>query len=57
VGVPFWADAALLAAAGIPTLLYGPCGHGAHAEVEWVELASAERCLEVYVAVAREVCA
>jgi len=57
VGVPFWADSALLAAAGIPTVLYGPRGEGAHAEVEWVDLASAERCLEVCVAVARELCA
>ena len=30
---------------------------GAHADVEWVDLESTERCLEVYVAVARELCA
>jgi acetylornithine deacetylase len=53
----FWADSALLAAAGIPTVLYGPKGEGAHAEVEWVDLASVERCLEVYVAVAADLCA
>ncbi len=57
VGVPFWADSALLQAAGIPTVLYGPTGEGAHAEVEWVDAASLERCLEVYVAVAAELCA
>jgi acetylornithine deacetylase/succinyl-diaminopimelate desuccinylase-like protein len=33
-----WMDAALLAAAGIPTVVYGPGGSGAHAAVEWVEL-------------------
>jgi len=55
--MPFWADSALLAAAGIPTVLYGPKGEGAHAAVEWVDLASAERCLEVYVSVAAELCA
>jgi acetylornithine deacetylase len=55
-GVPFWADSALLAAAGIPTVLYGPAGEGAHAEVEWVDLASLERCVDVYVAVAKEFC-
>ena len=39
---PFWADSGLLGAAGIPTVLYGPRGEGLHAEVEWVEIASAE---------------
>ncbi len=57
VGVPFWADSGLLGAAGIPTVLYGPRGEGLHAEVEWVDIASAERCVDVYLAVAAEVCA
>jgi acetylornithine deacetylase len=57
VGVPFWADSALLAAAGIPTVVFGPAGEGAHAVQEWVDLASAERCAEVYSAVASELCA
>ena len=56
VGVPFWADSALLAGAGIPTVLFGPVGEGAHAVVEWVDIAAAERCLEVYVNVAAEFC-
>lgn len=57
VGVGFWADSALLAAAGIPTVLFGPRGEGAHAAVEWVELDSLERCLDVYLAVAQDLCA
>ena len=57
VGVPFWADSALLSAAGIPTVVFGPSGEGAHAVEEWVDLASAERCAEIYAAVARELCA
>jgi acetylornithine deacetylase/succinyl-diaminopimelate desuccinylase-like protein len=57
VGVPFWADSALFSAAGIPTVLFGPSGEGAHAEVEWVDLDSVGRCVEVYVAVAEELCA
>jgi acetylornithine deacetylase len=57
VGAAFWADSALLHGAGIPTVLFGPRGEGAHAVVEWVEIASLERCLEVYVAVAAELCA
>ena len=56
VGVPFWADSALLAGAGIPTVLFGPRGEGAHAEVEWVEIADLERCVEIYVGVAAELC-
>jgi acetylornithine deacetylase len=57
VGAPYWADSALLAAAGIPTVIFGPTGEGAHAVEEWVDLASAERCAEIYAAVARELCA
>jgi acetylornithine deacetylase len=56
IGVPFWADSALLAAAGIPTVVFGPGGDGAHAVVEWVDLALAERCAEIYLAVAEEFC-
>src|SRR5690606_25152766 len=37
-GVPFWTDAAVLAAAGIPSVLFGPAGSGAHAVEEWVDL-------------------
>ena len=56
-GVGFWADSALLAAAGIPTVLFGPRGEGAHAVVEWVDLASVERCADLYLAVAKSFCA
>jgi acetylornithine deacetylase len=57
VGAPFWTDAALIAAAGIPTVLFGPVGEGAHAEVEWVDLASLDRLREVVAQVARAWCA
>ena len=57
VGAPFWTDAALIAGAGIPTVLYGPAGEGAHAEVEWVDLASLERVREVIARTAAEWCA
>jgi acetylornithine deacetylase len=56
VGVSFWADSALLAASGIPTVLFGPRGEGAHAEIEWVDVGDLERCVEIYAAVAAEVC-
>ena len=42
--------------AGIPTVLFGPRGEGAHAEVEWVDVGDLERCVEIYVAVASELC-
>jgi acetylornithine deacetylase/succinyl-diaminopimelate desuccinylase-like protein len=57
VGAPFWTDAALIARAGIPTVLYGPAGEGAHAEVEWVDLASLERVRDVIGRTAAEWCA
>ncbi len=39
-GEAYWADAALLSAAGVETVMIGPRGSGAHAAVEWVELDS-----------------
>lgn len=56
-GVAFWADSALLEAAGIPTVVFGPVVGGIHGADEWVDLASLERCHDAYLAVARELCA
>ena len=56
VGAPFWTDAALFAEKGVPAILFGPRGDGAHAAVEWVDLASVDRCRDLYVAVAAEFC-
>lgn len=55
-GVSYWSDAATLAQAGMPTLLFGPTGEGAHAAEECVDLASVETCAEVYVELARRWC-
>lgn len=55
-GVPFWTDAATLWAAGIPSLLFGPSGAGAHAIEEWVDLQSVNDCAEVYLAAAEAFC-
>jgi acetylornithine deacetylase len=57
VGALFWTDAALIAGAGIPTVLFGPAGEGAHAAVEWVDLASLDRVHDVALRVAAEWCA
>ncbi len=55
-GVPFWTDAAILSAAGIPSVLFGPSGSGAHAVEEWVDLESVETCAEIYLATAKNFC-
>lgn len=52
-GVGYWMDAALFAAAGIPTVDYGPAGEGAHAAVEWVDVASLVESAAVYAEAAR----
>ncbi|HMA37009.1 MAG TPA: M20/M25/M40 family metallo-hydrolase [Chloroflexia bacterium] len=55
-GATFWMDAALLGAAGIPSVAFGPRGAGLHADVEWVDLASVQTCADVLVATARAFC-
>lgn len=52
-GVAYWMDAALFAAAGIPTVNYGPAGSGAHEAVEWVDLDSVVTCARVLAEAAR----
>ncbi len=52
-----WMDAAFTQAAGIPTVVFGPGGAGAHATEEWVDLESVERCSAALAAAARELCA
>jgi len=56
VGVAYWMDMALTNAAGIPTVAFGPSGEGAHADVEWVDIASVGRCVEVYLRSAELLC-
>ncbi|HLI08093.1 MAG TPA: ArgE/DapE family deacylase [Ktedonobacteraceae bacterium] len=51
-----WMDSALLAAAGIPTVIFGPGGAGAHAVVEWADLDQLQRCADVLVATINEFC-
>jgi acetylornithine deacetylase/succinyl-diaminopimelate desuccinylase-like protein len=56
-GASYWADAAFIAAAGIPTVMFGPVGEGAHAAEEWVSIASTEQVARTLVATAARVCA
>jgi acetylornithine deacetylase len=55
-GVSFWTDAALLAAAEIPTVVCGPIGAGAHAAEEWVDLQSVEQAALIYARTALDYC-
>jgi acetylornithine deacetylase len=56
-GASYWADAAFIAAAGIPTVLFGPGGEGAHANEEWVSLSDTEAVTRTLVALAARFCA
>jgi acetylornithine deacetylase len=56
IGVAYWMDMALSNAVGIPTVAFGPSGEGAHADVEWVDLASLETCVQVYLGAAERIC-
>ena len=51
-GVSYWCDAALCGAAGLPTVILGPAGEGAHASLEWIDLDTVQQCVDVYTAVA-----
>ena len=57
VGDHPWMDAAFTAAAGIPTVVFGPGGAGAHAVEEYGDVASVQRCAAVLAETARRLCA
>ena len=57
VGAGFWADAAFIAGAGIPTVMFGPAGEGAHAAREWVSMSSADAVADALARVATKICA
>ncbi len=56
IGSSWWMDAALFGAHGVPTVVLGPAGAGAHARVEWVDLESVARCQEIYTALIADFC-
>jgi len=47
IGQNPWMDSALLAAAGVETVVIGPGGAGAHAREEWVDIASVEKLAQI----------
>jgi acetylornithine deacetylase len=56
-GEPFWTDCALIQDAGIPCLMFGASGGGAHAAEEWADLASVDRLVEILGGTIRSFCA
>jgi len=52
----YWADSAFLSTAGIPTVLYGPEGEGAHADVEWVSRSGTTTTTIVLTQLAQDFC-
>lgn len=55
-GAPYWTDSALLADAGIPTLLWGPKGEGLHGKLEYADVESIKQVTETLTAIAVEFC-
>jgi acetylornithine deacetylase len=56
IGQTFWMDAALLANAGVETVVIGPIGAGAHADEEWVDLQSLVDLAEILAQTAVSYC-
>ena len=55
-GLSFWTDAALHAAAGTATVVFGPHGDGAHAVEEWVDLQTVADAALIYAQTALAYC-
>ena len=53
---PWWTDAALIQAAGIPTVIFGPAGGGIHSVDEWVDLDSLARFEAILLNTTRSFC-
>jgi acetylornithine deacetylase len=55
-GMTFWTDAAILGAAGIPSVLFGPGGAGLHSIEEYVVVDDVCRCRDALAVLARSWC-
>lgn len=57
VGMSFWTDAAVLAGAGIPSVIFGPGGAGLHSVEEYVTLQDVDVCRALLADLAGRLCA
>lgn len=55
-GMSFWTDAAVLAGAGTPSVLFGPGGAGLHSLEEYVKVSEVVACRDALTRLAREWC-
>ena len=56
-GEPFWTDAGLILESGIPCLVFGVDGGGAHADEEWADVASVRALAAILEGTLRDFCA
>jgi acetylornithine deacetylase len=56
-GEPFWTDCAILQGAGIPCVMFGADGGGAHAATEWTDIRSVETLADILTEAAITFCA
>jgi acetylornithine deacetylase len=55
-GMGGWLDSAILSSAGIPTVIIGPSGNGAHSAVEFVEFESVVTTTKILIAAIMDFC-
>jgi acetylornithine deacetylase len=55
-GMGGWLDSAILSSAGIPTVIVGPSGNGAHSAVEFVEFESVVTTTKILIATIMDFC-
>ncbi|CAG8216996.1 unnamed protein product [Penicillium olsonii] len=53
---PFWTDASLFGAVGVPSIVWGPAGDGLHGKEEWVEVESLRQFEKVFTQLVRDFC-
>ncbi len=56
IGKPFWMDSAILADAGVDTVIIGPKGGGAHTDEAWVDVQSLEDLATILADAAADFC-
>ena len=56
-GASYWADAAFISAAGIPTVMFGPAARARTPLEEWASVASTDAVARTLTGVASRICA